>query len=370
LVETAPRPIVLVVDDEPRNRALLRAALAADYDSVERENGEGALAYVDANPVDIVLLDVMMPGMDGHAVCRAIKARPREGFLPVILLTALADQESRNAGLAAGADEFLSKPFDTRELLLRVRALVALREQERVIRRQRDELEELQTLKDDLFSLVIHDMRNPLSGVVGFVELLRHSLHDDPRLGSFADQALESATKLRGLLEEVLDIRRLEERTMPMKREKTPTGALVTDAVATVEGAARARNVSIEVERQNGGSVTVDRGLIRRAIENLLANAIRFSPPGEAIQLRAHPAGEQWELEVADRGPGIPDKTKLVLFRKFATGENRTTQRRGFGLGLYLVKLVAQVHGGDVSVFDRPSGGTIFRLTVPTLGTS
>ena len=132
----AIRPKVLIVDDDPLNRSLLRRVLGTSYALTEAETGPRALALVASEDPDVVLLDVMMPGMSGYEVCRRIKSRPDESLLPVILLTALDDQDDRNEGLAAGADDFLSKPFDRRELLLRTKAFVHLRRNEMLVRDQ------------------------------------------------------------------------------------------------------------------------------------------------------------------------------------------------------------------------------------------
>ena len=133
------RSTILVVDDEELNRSLLRALLSASFDVLEASSGVAALEILGRAPVDLVLLDVMMPELDGFATCKLIKAQPRDSLLPVILVTALGEQEDRNRGLESGADDFLRKPVDRRELLLRVRSFLRLRGQEQIIRGQVEE---------------------------------------------------------------------------------------------------------------------------------------------------------------------------------------------------------------------------------------
>src|SRR6266852_2706662 len=169
-----PRPAVLVVDDEPINRSLIRASLGATCEVVEAGSGPEALAILAERSVDIVLLDVMMPLMSGYEVCKRIKDEQRE-CLPVLMVTALGEQEDRNRGLEAGADDFLHKPVDRRELLLRVRIFLRIRQQEALIRKQVDELRRLQSLKDDVVSLLVHDLRNPLSGILSTLEIVLES---------------------------------------------------------------------------------------------------------------------------------------------------------------------------------------------------
>jgi signal transduction histidine kinase len=377
------RRTVLVVDDDARNRALVRGRLAPSFEVLEAGSGAEALDLLSRLHVDLVLLDVMMPALNGFDTCRAIKAMPDKGFLPVVLLTALSGQEDRNEGLAAGADEFLAKPIDHRELTLRVRALLTLREQdarirlqvdelrekEAVIRKQLDELQHLQVLKDDLFSLIVHDLRNPLAGVAGYLELLQLELtgpsHEVARQN--ADRAAEASRKLRDLLDEVLEVQRLEETGLPLDRQPVHVAPIARDALGTLEGAARRRHIKLELAPGDDPILWLDRSLTRRAFENLVANAVKFSPANDTVSVEVRTEGERVIFEVTDRGPGVSDSLKVKLFKKFASVEARAVgeRRRGFGLGLHLVKLVANAHGGEAFVRDHVGGGSVFGVSFP-----
>jgi signal transduction histidine kinase len=356
-------PSVLVVDDEPLNRALMRAALGGTCQVIEAENGPQALEVLERTPVDAVLLDIMMPRMDGYEVCRRIKGTPREGFLPVLLVSALGEQSDRNKGLASGADDFLSKPFDRRELLLRVSAFLRLREQDQVIRKQLADLARLQAAKDDLVALIVHDLRSPLAGVVAYLQLLQEEVTG--RAANDVKMALQSADAALSRLEETLQVRLLEEGRLSVRREPVALPAMVSETLTPMEGMARRKGVQLARSVEGEPVARLDGKLVRRSMENLLTNALKYTPSGGDVSLavRAHPASV--EIEVADRGPGIPDELKVSLFEKFGSVEAKRGQvRKGFGLGLYLVKLVAQGHGGGVSVEDRPGGGSVFRMTL------
>jgi signal transduction histidine kinase len=361
-----PPDTILVVDDGPSNRLVIASYLEAKYRILEAENGPEALEVVAREPVDLVLLDVMMPGMDGYEVCRELKRRAGVAFLPVILLTALSEQEDRIAGLDAGADDFLTKPADRTELALRCRAFLELRRKDALVREQVERLARLQTLKDDLVAMILHDVRNPLAGIEGYLQMIEAEAGDPAAVVEDALRALKSSRKLRSLLDGVLEVRLLEEGELPLRREPVDLAALVADAVETLSGTGEAGRAPIERAVPAGLAAVVDRKLLRRALENLLSNAIKYSPRGKPIDLVAREAGGRVELDVADRGPGVPDELKGALFQKFGSVEaKRGEARRGFGLGLHLVKLVAGAHGGDVSVHDRPGGGSIFRLSIP-----
>jgi signal transduction histidine kinase len=360
------RPKVLIVDDDALNRSLLRRVLGTTYALVEAENGPGALALVEGEDPDVVLLDVMMPGMTGYEVCRRIKSRPDQPLLPVILLTALDDQDDRNEGLAAGADDFLSKPFDRRELLLRTRAFVHLRRNEQLVREQVRELAELQALKDDLVSLMVHDMRNPLTGLLANLDMLSTELTKDPvQAQQDAADALHLAHRLRTLLDEVLQVRMLEEGELRLQLERVRLSEVTREAAETLQGEARARHIELSVSAAGDPVVPVDRKLARRCVENLIANALKYSRAGDCVEVNVLAESRGARIDVSDRGPGVPEEAKKTVFERFGSVQGRRDNRRGFGLGLYLVNLALAAHGGIAAVLDRPGGGSVFQLIFP-----
>jgi two-component system, sensor histidine kinase and response regulator len=366
-----PAPRVLVVDDEAANRALLRGLLGAEYDVAESQDGTAALDQLTRRDFDLVLLDVMMPGMSGYDVCRLIKDHAGGVFLPVVLLTALDSQDDRNKGLAAGADDFLSKPFDRRELELRCRGLVRLRRHELLIRDQINELAELQALKDDLVSLIVHDLRNPLAGLIGSLGVIRESIQTASTDGIEEDveTAHETALRVRDLLEDVLQVRALEEHKVPLSLELGRLSEVTAEAIDNLAGDARLREVVVAYRHVVDPAIQLDRRLVRRSVENLVANALKYSKAKDVVDVSVDVVPGFVQVEVADRGPGVPDSAKRIVFEKFGSVETKeASRRRGYGLGLYLVSLAATAHRGRVAVHDRPQGGAAFRLLLPANG--
>ena len=358
------RATVLVVDDDPDLRRLMRRTLERWHDVLEADGVAEALALVSQRHVDLVLLDVMMPGTDGLAGCRAIKAASKD-YLPVLLVTALGAQDDRNAGLEAGADDFLTKPVDRRELVLRVATFLRLRRQELVIARQLRELQELSALKDDLVSLLVHDLRNPLAAALSSLHFLARAATGEA--GEDARLALDGAQKVNQLLDEVVLVRMLEEGSRAPAPETVSIAALVAEAVAPLRAMAAERKVTIDLNAAREVSVALDRQLVRRAVENLVTNAVRYTR--QRVQVDVLPLEDGVEVRVTDQGLGVPDDVKPVLFEKYgAVGARLAKARRGVGVGLYLVRLVAAAHGGEVAVEDREGGGTVFRLRLGSLG--
>jgi two-component system sensor histidine kinase/response regulator len=342
------------------NRALIRASLSPTCEVVEAANGPAALAVLEKRAVDLVLLDVMMPGMDGFEVCRRIKAKQKT-YLPVLLVTALGDQSDKNNGLEAGADDFLTKPVDRRELLLRTRAFLRLREQDRVIREQLEQVRSLQAQKDDLVALLVHDLRSPLSAVVANLQLLEEDLSG--RSKADVQQALKTADVALRRLEETLQVRLMEEGQLQIHRKEVDLDRVVRETVEEASAIARRKKIALAASADGAGAAVVDEALVRRSIENLLSNALKYTPAGGDVSVTARVAEEEVVFEVADRGPGVPDSLKAAMFEKFGSVEmKKGGPRTGFGLGLYLVRLVAQGHHGSVAVMDREGGGSIFTL--------
>src|SRR5882672_4080093 len=346
------RACVLIVDDEERNRTLVRAMLRDQYRILESENGAAALELLQRENVDLVLLDVMMPGMTGYEVCKRVKEMQLQSFLPVLLITALSDQEQKNMGLQAGADDFLAKPVDRRELLLRVRSFLKIRAQDMLIRLQLKKLTTLQTAKDEMLSLMVHDLRSPLSGIIAHLSILIEELPDGESRED-ARAALRGADAMLKSLEESLQIRLLEEGQLPITRSSVDLGSLLGEAVATLTAVARRRGVEVSTAVEGYAKASLDGKLVRRAIENLLGTALKSTPGGRDVSVTVRHLLDAVEVDVADRGPGIPAELKAGMFEEF-------------GLGLYLVKLVAEGHAGRAQVLDREGGGAVFRVRLAT----
>jgi signal transduction histidine kinase len=335
--------------------------LTSEYAVFEAGSVDEGLSIMAAYPVDLVLLDVMLPGTSGRVGCRLLKGMAT-GFLPVLFLTALGEPADVAAGFEAGADDFLTKPVNLHELSLRVAAFVRLRRQEQALARQVRELWELSALKDDLVGVLVHDLRNPLSAIVSVFHELARTV-PDPAVQEDVYFGLEATKRVLELADDLLTVRLLEEGKLSPELELSRPSDVVREAVEAMRPIAKERSVRLEVHSREDVTLPLDRKLLRRAVENLVANALKYTRG--SVEVRVTPKDGCSEVLVADRGPGIPDGVKPALFEKYGSAEQRLGQaRRGVGLGLYLVRLVASMHHGDVSVQDRPGGGTVFRLTL------
>ncbi|MBL8918194.1 MAG: response regulator [Myxococcaceae bacterium] len=359
--ESDTPPIVLVVDDEPDIRRLVRLMLGPSYQVLEAADANEAIALVAANDVEVAIVDVMMPGKTGFEALPLMREKAKRR-LAVLFLTALNDQEHRNLALEAGADDYLAKPVDRRELALRVQHFVRLGRQERLIREQLEALSQLQALKDDLVAMLVHDLRNPLTAVTSVLQMLEPKIPEHERglflLGQKAVQRVLTGVN------DLLKVRMLERGELPLERAPVDAASLVKQVTDTMAGTALSSKLELASAVPAGITLSADAQLLTRALENLVANALRHTKDRVDLEVTQH--GGSVSFVVHDRGPGVPDFLKAELFDMFGSvALKKAGGRRGHGLGLYLVRLVARAHGGEVTVRDREGGGASFELTVP-----
>lgn len=370
----ASPPHILVVDDHLPNIDVLRSFLEREgYRVTPASSGPQALALVQQDRPDLILLDVLMPDMDGFAVCRALKSAEQTRTIPVILVTALQDPEHVVRGLEAGADDFVSKPFIAAELLARVRAHLRtkalhdeLARQLEIIRRQNEELRRLETLKEALTEMVIHDMNNPVTSILGNLEMVRQL---PPALSSPQQEALQAAInstkRLMRMIRNLMDLRHLEEGQWMLQRSPVDIQELVQDVLAELDIPHMKPELKVEV---NVAPATcwLDRYLIERVLANLLDSAVKFTRSTGKVGVHGESTGEYYRLSVSDQGPVLPEALRDRIFEPAAQLEARDAGLpRGVTLGLTFARLAVEAHGGRIYVEPNKGAGNRFVVELP-----
>jgi two-component system sensor histidine kinase/response regulator len=357
---------ILVVDDEPLNRNLLRACFAGSgHEIVEAPSGDAALALAEDATPDLVLLDVMMPGMDGFETTRQLKAMFADTFVPVVLVTALDDRTSRVTGLAAGADEFLTKPIDRDELLMRSGNLLQLRTREVELQRRNVELVELQRFQDETMAMLVHDLKSPLSVILASVEYLigRGGLDAD---GTEAlEDSLQAGSRIARLTSNILEIAHAESGRLELRRGKVGLAGLVETVLRPRRSVLERRGLVVEVE-VGDRAAEVDRDLIARVLENLIDNAARYTPSSGRIRIWAEPDADdatKLVVRVGNSGAPIPEASRMLVFEKFT--QVWESRRGSVGLGLYFCRLAIEAHGGKIWIEETQTLPTVFAFALP-----
>jgi two-component system sensor histidine kinase/response regulator len=362
--------LILVVDDEPSNVGVLCDLLEAlDYRTVGAGSGEAALALARDRAPELVLLDVMMPGMDGLEVCRRLKADPATASIPVVFVTALSDAEDRARGIEAGGDDFLTKPFSRPVLVARIRSLLRLKAAQDQLAESYRRLRELESLKDDLTRMVVHDLKSPLTGILGSLEMVLDGdagpLTADQR--RLLGDAGERGGDLLRMVDNLLDLSRLEESQVRLQLRDLDAGRLLREVAGAWTVRAEREGARITAEAAAGLAVRADEGMVRRVLGNLIGNALRHGGAGVAIRLSAVAAEGGVKFTVADDGVGIAEADHEAIFRKYgrradADGGGSTG---GSGLGLTFCKLAVEAHGGRIWVQSRAGEGAAFHFLLP-----
>ena len=359
---------VLVVDDDAKNRVLLRDILAArGHEVLLAASGHEALDVAAQHNPDVILLDVMMPGMDGFQVCERLRSRPETATIPIIFVTALVDRKDRLKGIDMGANDYLVKPIDSRDVVLRVRNAVRMKKMFDQVRQANVELQKLEELRDKLVRWIVHDMKAPMGGISGHLELLLMDAEDrlTAEQQDYVRGALNSTQRLLQMANMLLDISRLEEKRMPLDIRPVDLAAIASDAVKELSGLAKEKNIEIRCPT-GPKTAPADAASIRRVIENLLDNAIRCLQQGGRIEVRVAIGEDDARVEVADNGPGIPSKYQAKIFEQFGQVELRDERKLySTGLGLNFCKLVVEAHGGRIGVASEENKGSAFWFTLP-----
>jgi len=358
---SAPR--VLVVDDNPQNVELLEAYLVPEkYDVVTAFDGVQAVERVEEGLPDIVLLDVMMPNMNGYEVCKKLKEDERTRFIPIVMITALKELEDKIRSIEAGADDFLTKPFNKLELLTRIKSLIRVKRLHDDLEQSYITLKELENTKESLTQLIVHDLKNPLTGIKANLEIV--GMEELSETQECLDAAQRSCDLLFNMIQDLLDISRMEEGKLNLNLETVSVSDLVAAVISEIESSARSedKEVVADVEDDLPG-MEADRNLLYRILSNLMINAVKHTGRGGTITVRSRLQEGGFQFQVQDTGQGIPPEYIEKIFEKFAQVESK--QRAGTGLGLTFCKMAVEAHGGNIDVVSVEGEGSTFSLFFP-----
>lgn len=352
-------PLVLVADDQSANVQLIGQMLdQAGYDVMPARSGEQALARTRARKPDLILLDMLMPGMDGSATCRALR-EAGFGDVPVIFVTGAADRDSLVTAFAAGAVDYITKPFVAEELLARVRTHLDLK-------LARDRLGEMLREREDVMHVVAHDLKNPLSATLFAARMLRRAPLDAAQ-SELLDDVVHGAEEALQFIQRFLARGAEGQRLRQFRAESIELGEVAARAVRAQRAAAQSRGMDILV--QGAARAWADPTVARNVVQNLLSNAIRYAPEGSPIEVEIGDSRTgHARLLVMDRGPGVPEELRTKLFRSYArlvSAREAPADPYSSGLGLAIAKHDVVQMGGHLWYEPRSGGGAIFGIELP-----
>lgn len=385
-VEISEKGIVLLVDDIPTNLGVLFESLSqSGFRVLAAQDGESAIAQIQYLKPNIILLDVMMPGIDGFETCRRLKANPETQDIPVIFMTALTDTFDKVKGFSVGAVDYITKPFQTEEVLARINAQLAIQRLQQQLQQQNAQLQ--QEVRDRqqaeqglrvLLHAVSHDLRNPVTGMLMVLKNLLKSPDPDESNAqsttppttlcvsrSILERMVDSGERQLRLINSLLEAHAIETRGIVLRYEPVRLAELVQSVIHDMQPlVTRYQAILVNHVAADLPIVSADPTQLWRVFENLISNALKHNPPGLTLEVRAIAESDYLRCSVKDNGVGIPLEQSAQLFELYRRGPN-ARHTHGLGLGLFLCRQIVLAHEGEIGVESMPGAGATFWFTLP-----
>ncbi len=358
-------PMVLLVDDERFNLALLERLLHNRYRTTSVSSGQDALDLLAQDSFDLVLLDVMMPQMDGLETLRRIRSNPETADIPVVLISALSEAQDISRGLQAGASDYITKPIDTDVTRARIQTQVALKRLQDERKQTIAELQEVQETKMRLLRMASHDLKGPLMNLRMVNMLLREGIGAIEDGGSLLDASDASIDTMQTVIQDFLDTAAMQTGALDMHIDCVQLMPVIHDLLAEHQANALRKNISLDV--QVGEEVIyADVARFHQSLGNLVSNAIKYGPADSHVRLWAENVEGRVTVYVSNEGQGIPASEQHRLFTQGGKLSTRPTGgEASTGMGLWIVKHLITLQNGDVGFIAPDEGGSIFWIRMP-----
>ncbi len=416
-IEYQEKPTILIVDDQPHNIQLLANVLKEKYKLLIANSAEKAFKIMEKILPHLILLDVMMPDMDGYEVCKILQDHEETKDIPIIFLTAKSDVENVIHGLELGASDYITKPFSIRELNVRINNLLKLSLAYQYMNMQKDEMEEMSEElirytsdlyesqksveenafqmnkllgelaesqeklkhansdleksnkeKDKFFSIIAHDLKSPLASLSGLLQMIQdeRDTMDDDEKHEILGLLLNNSKHVYGLLENLLDWSRVQRKAIQFKPIKILARDIADETLQLLEAQATNKNISLINEIEDKIAVSADYMMYSTLIRNLVSNAIKFTPEGGKIIVKTENEDSFVKFSIIDNGVGMNEEMQAKLFKihEHITSVG-TNNERGTGLGLILCQEFVTLHKGQIGVTSKEGEGSIFYFTLP-----
>ncbi|MEN8119942.1 MAG: hybrid sensor histidine kinase/response regulator [Bacteroidota bacterium] len=369
-----PHTLILIVDDEPKNLQVLGTILMEQkYKVVGAKSGKNALNAIKRTVPDLILLDVMMPEMDGYETCTCIKENENLKDVPVIFLTAKVEPEDIVKGFDVGGVDYITKPFNHAELLARISTHLALKRSNDALKNTEQELRIANTAKDKFFSIIAHDLKSPFNALFGFSELLYENFdeYDTEEQKEFISHVHQGLKNTYKLLEDLLLWSRAQSGTIDFNPEKLNLFMLILETMGLLGQAASEKSIDLKNEIAENVIVEADKNMLATILRNLISNAIKFTPKNGAITINARlmiieKAQSYAEISIKDNGVGIAKEKLSQLFEISKNVSTKGTENEdGTGLGLMLCKELIEKHTGKIWVKSEVGIGSEFIFSLP-----
>jgi two-component system sensor histidine kinase/response regulator len=363
-------PKILLVDDNPVNIKVAASILREhNYNISISQSGRDALQKVEIIDFDLILLDIMMPVMDGFEVITLLKANPATQHVPVIFLTASTEPENVVKAFDLGGADYVTKPFRSKELLARVETQIRLKQSRKAMEGLNRKLTEANDTKDKMFSIISHDLLGPFGNIRESLEMIASGQveMDNTEMQTFIKAIWNSTSNAYALLENLLYWARNQQGRMVYMPKMLNMNQLIHENYELLSGMAKNKNITLKTNLISTFEVYADKNAVKTILRNLVSNAIKFTEPGGAITTKVNACGNDFlEISVSDTGIGMDKETAGNIFSKFKNDPRWGTKgEKGVGLGLVITKEFVEKHQGKIWVKSEVGNGSTFKFTLP-----
>jgi signal transduction histidine kinase len=358
---------ILIVDDQRDNQEMLLRILR-QYEVHTANNGRAALAKLEQERYDLVMLDIMMPVMGGIETLQHIRQRYTDIELPVVFVSALSERRSIANGRQMGANDYIVKPFDVEDVLARVNTQLRLKRFADERQQMVVGFQQMVEWQERLMQVASHDLRNPLNNLRMLVSAMKKTFNEDPPTIRMLQMMEASISSMNNIIDEFLDVR-IADTVGNVRVELTETNTfnLITQIVNQYAVAAFNKDIRIHAN-DIGGIVLADPNRLSQVIANLISNAIKYTPRHGDVWIETLVQDGIWQLTVTDSGPGVPENERHLLFQPFSKVSSKPTAgETSTGLGLWIVREMVHAQNGEVGVHFPPEGGSQFWVQLPAL---
>ena len=366
--------ILIVEDDEDLSHMLEYNLTKKGYSAITALDGLAACQLIEETKPDLILLDIMLPGLNGWEICEIIRSHEHEQIseIPIIMLTALSSLEDKLKGIEIGADDYIPKPFAIKEVLLKADRLISKEKRKKQLNSEVRKLETREKQQTDFQTMLFHELKNQLFIIGGYSSIIaayssqikeRRFLPPE-KYRRCAGIIKDTAKSLVSLAEEILFLSRLETGEYPLPLEEVCLEEIAQDVISVLGQQAKEKEMRINFEMiEKIPKMRLNMTALKLSLSNLIENAVKYSPKRSDIKVSLQPQGEVAVMvQVKDSGPGIPEKDMGKIFDKFYKGENVKNKTKGTGIGLYVAKTLIEAMGGVIGVETEDENGSCFRV--------
>ncbi len=355
---------ILLVDDTPANIDVLTKTLRpTGYKLAIAQTGEKAIKVAEHFLPDLILLDVMMPGMDGFETCSTLKGKEKLSDIPVIFITAKTEIADIIQGFNVGGVDYITKPFRQEEVHARVKTQLQLRAS----------MQELICLNEDknkFIGMAAHDLRNPLSGILGYCDMVKDEIkkqgNKDTPIYDYMQIISSASHEMLTLVDDLLDRSVIERGQLQLSYQTLELSHLVQSRIDLCQFKAKQKQITFKIDYMPMTEIGLDKNRVSQVIDNLLENAIKFSPLGATITVSVFQSGNMMQCSVQDEGQGISKEAQKSLFQAYTTTDNTPADgEKSTGLGLFIASKIIAKHGGQLDVKSDLGQGATFTFSIP-----